>query len=488
MLDRQLGLTAISDDLPAGSNPREGETYAMLEAEIAKMVDLNAQGAVDWRRVAQLAEKVLRHEGKDLNAAVWLAVGWTHCEGADGLAAGVRVLRDLVDAYWDVMTPSVARLRGRRNQIEWLVQQLEKVLVAADAGWMTLDAASHAALLADWNRIDERWQEHDDQAPDMFKLHRRLGDLAPVVDEGPSGETAAEPGVCGQTMPASDVLPQNAQASAGSVEQDRGAEPEAGRSPVTETHNAPRSAGALSKHAGTTEKPMGGVEQEAEAPQSETALIRLVDERLGALQQMLMDVSADLVSLPLLYRLNRMCAWLTLDTAPPDQDGVTRVPAPSSSDQDMLEQFRQRDDPRALLRFAESRLSTQRFWLDLNRIAHDAARALPDGTPIAETVAMETAGLLRRMPGLVGLAFSNEQPFADADTRAWLQSLSGNADISAPASTLAPAHAPAGAPAAGSPAMATLCAVAGAETEAAMRLLEVVLTRLRSGSDGLARS
>ena len=115
-------------ELPAGvdlSAFRDGADYATAQAELAKLVDANGQGAVDWSRVVQASASILATQAKDLTVSVWLAAGCLHTRGLPGLADGLYVLRRVITAFWDTMTPAVSRLRGRRNQMEWLADQLE---------------------------------------------------------------------------------------------------------------------------------------------------------------------------------------------------------------------------------------------------------------------------------------------------------------------------------------------------------------------------
>ncbi|OYV99163.1 MAG: hypothetical protein B7Z62_01610 [Deltaproteobacteria bacterium 37-65-8] len=65
------------------------------------------------------------------------------------------------------------------------------------------------------------------------------------------------------------------------------------------------------------------------------------------------------------------------------------------------------------------------FWLDLNFWASEALARLGEGhQAAAEAVRVETALLLRRLPGLEDLKFSDGTPFAADDTREWLKGLS----------------------------------------------------------------
>lgn len=452
MLDWQLGVCPTPKSGSTNdASVRDGETFAALEAEISKLTDLHGQSTTDWKQVAQLAAVLLREEGKDLSVAVWLLLAWLHCEGVQGLAAGIRVLRDVHEHHWETMTPPVTRLRGRRNQMEWLIHQLEKELGRLDATNVPLSQEQHEALMADWNKLDQIWQQKDDQAPAIFKLRNTLmetgvaADTEPVIGSGDEPDPAVE--------------------STG---------------PVVQEHDTVASQPAPQKQADAVVQDV----QDGADLDTEAAVERVVDEGLAAVHASLQDLPDPLMLLPLLYRFNRLSAWLVLDALPPAPDDVSGIPAPSSAEQDALQRLVEAGDVLSVLRFVESRVATHRFWLDLHRIAYQAAQSLPQGQPAADAIAFETQCLLRRLPGIVTISFANGQPFADAATRDWIATLGAAAPAAPasvqPATSLTPAQPVVAENTLG---MATLLVAARAEAQAAAQLLDGVVARLQSGSE-----
>lgn len=484
MLDSQLGVCPIHAEHPAGSNPRDGDAFALLEAEINKRLDLNAQAPTDWPLVCKLSAGILRDEGKDLSVGTWLLLGWTNCKGATGLVSGVRVLHDLHVHYWDTMTPPAARLRGRRNQMEWLLQELEAILTQNSSDWVALEPQQHDDLIADWDALDAMWQDRDDQAPALFRLRRMLMELArsegdDASDEANSSDASsqsvseakngsAESGISGAVDASSVSGPATSDSIPASAD--------------TVQHTArTASTGVVASSAVASPSANGSDGNASVVPDSAAEVERVIDQGFDAMDAVLRDLPDDLIMMPVLYRLNRVRAWLTLDALPPSVEGVSRIPAPPSADQDGLQRLVEADDPQSVLRFAELRLTPYRFWLDLNRIAYQAAQALPEGQPIADAIAQESLNLLQRLPGLQDLSFNNNQPFADSATHDWLASLAG--DVSVPVKRTERAGSIQSGVSADTLSMATLLAAAGAETQAAARLLDVVAARLQSGSD-----
>src|SRR3546814_15661129 len=62
---------------------------------------------------------------------------------------------DLIETYWEDMSPPAKRLRGRRNQMQWLLDQLTEALDEQSLMQMpAIKPALHAAMLEDWNALD----------------------------------------------------------------------------------------------------------------------------------------------------------------------------------------------------------------------------------------------------------------------------------------------------------------------------------------------
>lgn len=384
LFDRDVGQHPIQADHPAGVSPRDGEAFAALKAHIDQLTDIHASTAVDWTSVVALANGILQQEGKDLAVGAWLAAGLLETSGLTGLGNGIRVLRDLVTTYWDDMSPPATRMRGRRNQIQWLLDHLNERLQAGRDSYAAMPAAAHAAMLEDWEALDSEWQRHDDEAPAFYGLRSALRNLpveappqpAPAIDAAPQ-ET---PGVVPANAP--DIAPAQ---------------------PATNRSVAPPPASIATP-------PAAGADPGAAADAALTGLRPLVDWYLQTQP-----------TLPLLFRLNRVCAWATLEQAPPVQGGVTLLMPPPLQIVSSFEQIAQTGEPQAVVQFAESHLTTHRYWLDLNRASHAALTRL-GAADAAACVGFETGRLIARLPQLASMKFNDGQPFADAQTLAWLES------------------------------------------------------------------
>ncbi|WP_044901388.1 type VI secretion system protein TssA [Pseudomonas sp. CFII64] len=380
--DQDLGSLAISVTSPSGANPRESAAFARAQAELEKLTNIHADTGVDWHAVAESCTHVLRVEGKDINAAVWLLCAWTTIRGIPGLVTGVHVLREMLELYWDTLTPPPARLRARRNQAEWM---LEWLTAKIEESFEPVPGEQLAALLEDWDAIDTQWRDRDAEGPSFFALRRRLSQLpveAAIVSTVASPEVVSAP-------------PEPVQAPV--------------IKPATPVGKEPPTLAAA--------QPLGSLEGDEAVENAVTGVFTSLMPLVGFCLE-------SKATLPLLFRLNRQLAWMTLEQAPPAQGTTTRLPAPSGAEVESFNRLQSIGEPLDVVRFCEGRLNTYPFWLDLNRASHLALSRLGAGAvQAAISLALETRHLLARLPTLAELTFANDQPFADGATRSWLEGL-----------------------------------------------------------------
>ena len=359
-----LGKMAISEASPAGSNPREGASFLAAQAELDKLTSIHASSPVDWNKVGDACASVLRSEGKDLNAAAWLLCAWTVTSGVAGLAAGVKVLRDMLETYWDELTPPPARLRARRNQVDWMLEWLDDRLAQTP---QPVAADLLAGLLEDWDALDAFWNSKDSDGPSFFRLRRRLADL-PVEATAPPPEVQV-------------------------------AAPVAVPAPVAATPAPlPAASPVVSPPAVPAPVPVG-------LPDNDEAIEKTVNSVFSTLTPLIGFCLDHRPTLPLLFRLNRQQAWMTLEQTPPAQGPLTRLPPPADSLKEGFERLQSAGEPLDILRFCEGNLASNPFWLDLNRASHAALSRLGgSATAAAAAVAAETLHLLQRLPTLVELS------------------------------------------------------------------------------------
>lgn len=368
-----IGSRPVNAMRPAGGNVREDPRFDALQLEIGKLSNPGADGQTDWPRVAQLAAPLLTDGGKDLLVACYLNAALLQTDGLPGLAAGLQVLGDLIEHFWDGMSPPVARLRARRNALQWLLDRAE--LNAQERPWSKLPSQASAlvaGLLASSRRIDALLRAKDEESPSMRAL-LVLIDQVPVAEDAPPAVSplSVSSAISSPTVPSR--LPMLAA-------------PELGDD----------LAGALAP---------------AFAHLSQVADAMMTADPC--------DVRA--------YRISRFANWAGVDTLPLATGSMTQIGAPISQVADAMR--RMQDDtaePLDAIGFAESRFPAFPFWLDLQALSAAALTRLGDaGAAARAEVERATLALLQRLPGLESLCFGSGMPFASARTMAWIGSLGG---------------------------------------------------------------
>lgn len=122
VLDFARLLASIPGDRPTGANLREDfghdSIYRRVRAARAsareaerKVVFDDEEGVradpPDWGPILQLAPKLLAEESKDLEIAALLIEALVRQHGYAGLRDGFRLIRELVEQYWDNLYPRI---------------------------------------------------------------------------------------------------------------------------------------------------------------------------------------------------------------------------------------------------------------------------------------------------------------------------------------------------------------------------------------------
>lgn len=347
----------------AGEDVRYSPEFEMLENELAKSGSLQGAGSIDWQVVVDGAELLLREQSKDLRVAAWYIWGLYQRESFAGLQGGMALLHHLCAEHWHELHPRKERTRSA--PLAWLFGRLEGVFND------TIPLREQLGLFRQLNEhlkaLDACFAERmGDQAPLLLPLHRRLSEMLKRAEQNQS-----EPGA------ASAMLAQVKQAASQLI------------------------------------NPSTPIENEREAQKSLRAL-QDGSRSLCAywLRQKVSDVR------PL--RLTRSLLWLGIDSLPEhNADGVTALRGLPA---DKLANYRERLQQEAyadLLVDLEASIARSPFWLDGQRLAWECLCAL-DNELAANEVEVQLALLLKRFPDLPSLSFHDSQPFADAETGAWI--------------------------------------------------------------------
>lgn len=403
---RELGQNPISPEKPAGDDAHYEPEFEELQQEIDKLSIASATGeGTDWKRVTNLCVAILSEKSKDLLVAVYLVTGLTKTHGFEGFTVGVGFLNDLVSNFWDTLYPPKRRMRGRLNAISWWEERMEAFIksLPEDAPVAAEQMAAAKKSLGD---LDATLAEKSDDAPSMRQLLTYL-DMAPAEEEAqPEPEPEPEPQPEPEEFQSAPSAPQEQQQQATAQPAPQPAAPPK-QSPAP-SPPPPSSGRKASAHPAKSDK------------EAQEALRTGLDELLTVADFYLENDPTN----PLSYRLRRMAAWLPLSGPPPASDGKTMLPPPEDAVKGPIENLLQNVNWESAIKASESRINEFRFWLDMTRFTATALENMgPAYADAAKAVAAETLLLVERMQGIENLAFSDGTPFADQNTRTWLNTL-----------------------------------------------------------------
>ncbi len=395
---RELGRCPVSDASPAGTEPRQSADYERLLEEIGKLGSLQGAAAVDWNVVADSAVAVLERQAKDIPAAVYLSVGLTQTNGIQGLADSVRILADLLAGWWDVCFPPLKRLRARANMLGWWRERIAPLL---DAPRDPVDPALRDDLLVSLRELDATLGE---VLPDMPPLR----DLLERVERLNVTEAAPEP------APASD----------------ESAPPPAEEAPAAPSQAAPAPEAPQPSQPPAARPSAPLPQTDPPADEQEAIAAFLAAARNCAAMAFARQIPENGAAWAALY----VALWGRIEKLPPAENQTTALPPPPEEElaacRNLLNAGRAAEAALALARL----LPACPFCLDAQRLLFSALTRCE--RPLdAALVLRESRALAARLPGLTALTFADGRPFADAETRSWLQ----QEDAAAPAPAAATA-------------------------------------------------
>lgn len=410
----------ISPGAPGGASAKFDPRYEKVMNEVAKLDSLSG-GAVDWKVVVDHAGELLKTTSKDLLLGAHLAYGMYALSGLGGLTTGVAVLGGLLEGFWETMFPELKRIRGRANALGWFVERTALALERAQVG--PADRAQLEALAAAIGRLSEIVRDRfGPDAPAMRPLADAVDRLilslpaqAPPATDFRPAEGSAPPA----QAPANVASGAGAAGPSQSVSASGASAPASAPSPAS-VSAAPLPASPATSPSAPVAAPTASLALPTVNPADPVGALR---ELGAALARAAAEIRRADPTQPGAYRALRVGLWLHLGAAPPAQaGGKTTIPAPPATLREKLDQLAANGKWPELVEEAESALTQNRLWLDLHRkTALGLANQGPSYAAAREAVLLELAAFLRRLPALVGLAFTDGTPLADEQTKAWLE-------------------------------------------------------------------
>jgi len=363
-------LEPISSSSPAGLDAKYEFCYEVMESEIKKFGSLFGE-TVDWKVVDETSTEVLVSYSKDLKPLCYLVRSMVEQKQFVGLRDGLELLLNAISIFGNELYPR--RKRGRDGVLEWLLNQLDVVIpkfeVKNDQQSIIFESEALAKSIS-----SELFSIFEDTDVNFNRLANTLSPLLlmPEAVEDVYVETSS-------TSTHSSI-------STSSEE----------KSPVSVT-------------------PLVAAAKE---PDIDFSTVSTLKASLGTLSHYLLSSH---VGFGLAYRINRYVTWCDIDEIPSsDNDNITLLSLAISTDKCAEYQKSADDNPSVeLIKQLEKTLINSPFWLTGHFIQYKVLMAL-NHSNAANAIKSELQEFATKFKGIETLKFSNDIPFADSDTVAWL--------------------------------------------------------------------
>ncbi len=409
----KLASEPVNADLPGGRDVQYGDEFSALSEELVKAEGINVQ-PIDWSLVRELAQCILREQSKDLRVAGYLSVALYHLEGFAGLAAGVKLLRDLVEAdYWNDLYPQRHKRqnKARAAAFDWVIKKLERPLSEVEI--LDADVVAVIETSLAFAGLDRALSDRlgDDAPANLFELRNVLNRFKQQAEHlRDATRQGAERAQSAQR-----------QQKAQSVKQQRAIEPSIKEVSI--------------KHQPVKELPLPSLPPLPESTVAAAALLTAVAESTPQTVKSVADIDRILTANgksveklcelmrqqsltdPRPYFLLRTCKWMTLEKLPPSS---TAPSIPSAERLKYLAVQEQSKNYEVLIQECEKSFAAGAlFNLRLHRMVANALQEI-GALEACKMVKICVAQLLQRFPEYTGQTFTNQVGFADALTKVWI--------------------------------------------------------------------
>ncbi|MGC2551955.1 MAG: type VI secretion system protein TssA [Candidatus Sulfotelmatobacter sp.] len=443
-------LNPIDGPNPSGANLRYEPIYDKIK-EARREEDQPPPGmterdrkVADNAQVIKLTKDVLTTKTKDLQLAAWLTEALLKQQGFGGLKDGLSLCFGLIDKFWDTVYPELedgdAQARGAPlgfigTKLEIplkLVPLVEKATYGSidyeqsrEVGYEELAKSDEAKkkraqLIKEGKLAPEVFDKAFEETPKKFYAQAEndldsslqiLSQLkeacdAKFADDGPS------------FGPLRSALEATRHVVHGFLQKKREKEPdpveEIAAQPVSEVDSTTAATAAAPVRVGV----LLSVETSSEPPDRIEA-VRKVAEAAAFLRRREPKSPAS-------YLMLRGLRWGELRAAI-DSGDPTQFEAPPTELRKHLKRLALDRKFEELLEAAESAMALpcSRAWLDLQRMVVEACQALgSDYEAIARAICSELKALVAECPQLLDATLMDDTPAANAETRAWISSLS----------------------------------------------------------------
>lgn len=345
---------------PVGEDPKYSVEFEFVKAEIAKTTER------DWEKIHEAAHKVLTAQAKDITLFCYGMLAATMAKGWSEGAAMARAMADLCKDHWDAIHPQ--RERARQNSVKWLTEERTLGTFAqqnpSSADYEALSAFA-AALNDIKNILNEKYSDNPPSIKPLIQfVEEKLKENKPAAAAPPPPPPPTNPSSSESVAPA----------------------------PVA-------AAPAIGDGASKT-------------------------DLMNALRKIALSVTASEPDNPMGYKLLRISRWQDVAVAPKNDKGVSVFNPPNPQRAAFLDSQFQQKSWATILEKSEPAFTEPgfHFWFDLQFWAVQALQGKGQEA-CAEAIRQELRGLLKRVPQLAEMKFSDGTPFANGQTRAWMEEI-----------------------------------------------------------------
>jgi type VI secretion system protein VasJ len=364
----------ISTDNPSGTLLEDDPDLDKFSNEIQKLSSVQKDpitgeyisDTIDWEAVVQAGTEILIRKSKDLSVASYLCIGLFQEQGYSGLSTGIQIFVALLENFWETLYPPIRRMRGREAAILRLLDKIGPEITKKEP------AESGAEALRD--------------------CVKHIQKLSQLVSER-FGESSLNFSSLGKAI----------QVQALKVK-------------MEEPSSLPKTEAA--------ERPPERVATGATAP-STTAEMEFTS--VSNAHQFILKAAAYIRESnpadPVPYRISRAIKWQPIEQTllAKANKGKTQIPGILPQNLKAFKDLIVNAEWDILLRQSENRFPDSPLWFDLQRYIDRAMKELGESYGNAQrAIREELASLVRRLPGILDLQFNNGIPFADAQTRIWI--------------------------------------------------------------------
>lgn len=359
-----------------GEDIRYEDDFEALQQEIDKLSSLTERENFSWDKVVESSAEILEKRSKDLLVAAYFSTGLLHVDKKNGIYTGTLVFKDMLENFWDDLFPVKKRLKGRLAAIEWWAEKTE---AAFDAGFSPdLKQEEIDKVLKNLDSIDDFLMEKANSETAIYKVRDKVKSLRAAEEE-------KVPELKPQDVSATPTTPQNS---------------------LSDTNLDINLANASDVKKGMSQ----------------------IFQKVRQASKILRDEKKEN---PEPYKWMRFALWEGIKKLPDSTDYATKIPSPDKKMIKRLDDLLTDQDWDELLSYSESCLNNPKniFLLDLNMYSYMALSGLGKKFNMAKkAVVSETLWLVTRLEGIEELLFSDKTPFANDETKNWLNEISAGSD------------------------------------------------------------